>query len=104
MQTLSLHFPANTLLTSPAQVGCVGSGDLEVLLQPADHQQSDNQQLTVEITTSADGNSARWQRLFERLFGSRPIPQGHLCIHDFGATPGVVRLRIEQALEAATHA
>jgi len=99
MQTLSLQFPANTAFTSRAQVGCVGSGDLEVLLQPAD-----DRQLTVEITTSADGNTSRWQLLFDRLFASREIPAAHLCIHDFGATPGVVRLRIEQALEAAAHA
>jgi len=99
MQTLSLQFPANAALTARAQVGCVGSGDLEVLLQPAT-----NPQLTVEITTSADGNTARWALLFERLFAHRDIPAAHLCIHDFGATPGVLRLRIEQALEEAGHA
>jgi len=99
MQTLSLQFPANTPLASRAQVGCVGSGDLEVLLQPAD-----DSHLSVEITTSADGNTSRWQLLFERLFATRTIPSAHLCIHDFGATPGVVRLRIEQALEEAAHA
>jgi len=98
MQTLSLQFPANTALTARAQVGCVGSGDLEVLLQPAT-----NMQLTVEIITSADGNTARWQLLLERLFTNRGLPEAHLCIHDFGATPGVVRLRIEQALEDACH-
>jgi len=99
MQTLSLQFSASTVLTSRAQVGCVGSGDLEVLLQPATEPQ-----LTVEIITSADGNPSRWQLLLERLFATHPIPAAHLCIHDFGATPGVVRLRIEQALEAAAHA
>jgi len=99
MQTLSLQFPANTPLTSRAQVGCVGSGDLEVLLQPAG-----DAQLSVEITTSADGNTSRWQWMLERLFAVREIPAAHLCIHDFGATPGVVRLRIEQALEEAAHA
>jgi len=98
MQTLSLQFPANTPLTSRAHVGCVGSGDLEVLLQPAG-----DSQLSVEITTSADGNSARWQLMLERLFAAREVPAAHLCIHDFGATPGVVRLRIEQALEDARH-
>jgi len=98
MHTLTLHFPATRPLLERAQVGCVGSGDLEVLLQPAD-----DQQLTVEITSSADGQSARWQTVLERLFSAREVPQAHLCIHDFGATPGVVRLRIEQALEEATH-
>jgi len=98
MQTLSLQFPANTPFTSRTQVGCVGSGDLEVLLQPAT-----DPRLTIDITTSADGNTARWNLLFERLFANRDIPAAHLCIHDFGATPGVVRLRIEQALEEARH-
>jgi len=99
MQTLSLHFPATSPLPARAQVGCVGSGDLEVLLQPAQEAQ-----LTVEITTSADGNSARWETLLGRVFATRDIPKAHLCIHDFGATPGVLRLRIEQALEEAGHA
>jgi len=98
MQTLSLHFPANMPLTSRVQVGCVSSGDLEVLLQPAT-----DPRLSIDIITSADGNTARWKRLFERLLANRDIPAAHLCIHDFGATPGVVRLRIEQALEDACH-
>ncbi|MBN6334611.1 malonate decarboxylase acyl carrier protein, partial [Escherichia coli] len=32
------------------------------------------------------------------------LPAGQLIIHDFGATPGVARIRIEQVFEEAAHA
>ena len=32
------------------------------------------------------------------------LPGGQLIIHDFGATPGVARIRIEQVFEEVAHA
>jgi len=73
----------------------VGSGDLQVLLEPAQgHSQ-------VRITTSVDGRSAVWAALLDRVFGSAALPAARIEIDDCGATPGVVRLRIEQAFEEA---
>ncbi|MDQ4371202.1 hypothetical protein RBU13_34780, partial [Pseudomonas aeruginosa] len=46
---------------------------------------------------------ARWQQLFARVFAASTAPAASIRIHDFGATPGVVRLRLEQALEEAGH-
>ncbi|MCP1643742.1 malonate decarboxylase delta subunit [Pseudomonas citronellolis] len=98
METLSFEYPATSSVRGRAQVGCVGSGDLEVLLQPAPAGA-----LKIEVVTSVNGSAPRWRQLFERLFAAVPAPAAQICIHDFGATPGVVRLRLEQALEEAGH-
>ena len=55
------------------------------------------------MVTSVDGSAARWHNLFERIFTAQIPPAVNIDIHDFGATPGVVRLRLEQALEEITH-
>lgn len=98
METLSFEYPATSSVRGRALVGCVGSGDLEVLLQPAAAGA-----LKIEVVTSVNGSAPRWQQLFERLFAAVPAPAAQICVHDFGATPGVVRLRLEQALEEAGH-
>ncbi|CCM91970.1 Malonate decarboxylase delta subunit [Klebsiella pneumoniae subsp. pneumoniae ST512-K30BO] len=51
-----------------------------------------------------DNSQARWQALFDRLNLINGLPAGQLIIHDFGATPGVARIRIEQVFEEAAHA
>ena len=73
--------------------------DMEVLYTAG---QSDT--LNVEITTSVDNSQARWNALFERLSLINGLPGGQLIIHDFGATPGVARIRIEQVFEEVAHA
>jgi malonate decarboxylase delta subunit len=99
METLSFEFPAGQPAQSRALVGCVGSGDLEVLLEPGSVGS-----LTIQVVTSVNGSAARWQQLFERMFRAQSLPALNIFIHDFGATPGVVRLRLEQGLEELSHA
>lgn len=99
METLSFEFPAGQPAQSRAQVGCVGSGDLEVLLEPGTPGS-----LTIQVVTSVNGSAPRWQQLFERMFREQRLPALSISIHDFGATPGVVRLRLEQGLEELAHA
>ncbi|MND43041.1 Malonate decarboxylase acyl carrier protein [compost metagenome] len=94
METLSFQFPAGQPARGRALVGCVGSGDLEVLLEPGVAGT-----LTIQVVTSVNGSSPRWQQLFQRLFDGQSLPALNIDIHDFGATPGVVRLRLEQGLE-----
>jgi len=94
MEILSFTYPAGQPAKGRALAGCVGSGDLEVLLEPAT-----NGTLTIQVLTSVNGSADRWRHLFERLFTAQAWPAAHLDIHDFGATPGVVRLRLEQAFE-----
>ncbi|MFI8479916.1 malonate decarboxylase subunit delta [Pseudomonas sp. NPDC078700] len=95
MQTLSFQFSAGQPAQGRALVGCVGSGDLEVMLEPGA-----TGTLAIEVVTSVNGSDARWQQLFERMFAEQQMPALNISIHDFGATPGVVRLRLEQAMEA----
>ncbi|TWC34556.1 malonate decarboxylase delta subunit [Pseudomonas sp. SJZ079] len=99
METLSFEFPAGQPAQRRAQVGCVGSGDLEVLLEPGTAGS-----LTIQVVTSVNGSAPRWQQLFERMFREQRLPALSISIHDFGATPGVVRLRLEQGLEELAHA
>ncbi|MDH4557767.1 malonate decarboxylase subunit delta [Pseudomonas sp. BN417] len=98
METLSFQFPAGQPARGRALVGCVGSGDLEVLLEPGKAGT-----LSIQVVTSVNGSGPRWQRLFQRLFDGQTPPALNIDIHDFGATPGVVRLRLEQGFEELAH-
>ncbi|AIR87745.1 malonate decarboxylase subunit delta [Pseudomonas cremoricolorata] len=98
MESLSFTFPAGAAAKRRALVGCVGSGDLEALLEPGE-----TGVLTVKVLTSVNGSGPRWEQLFQRLFSGQTWPALSIDIHDFGATPGVVRLRLEQGLEEVNH-
>ncbi|OEO23770.1 malonate decarboxylase subunit delta [Pseudomonas marincola] len=98
MQTLSFQFSAGHPAQGRALVGCVGSGDLEVMLEPGT-----SGTLAIAVVTSVNGGEQRWQQLFQRMFSDQQMPALNITIHDFGATPGVVRLRMEQALEELSH-
>lgn len=99
MEHINLSYPASVTLPGRALTGVVGSGDMEALFEP-----ETSGRLTVAIKTSVEGSQQRWQHLFERLAALRELPAGRLEINDFGATPGVARLRIEQVFEEAAHA
>ncbi len=98
METLSFELPAGQPGRGRALVGCVGSGDLEVLLEPGQPGK-----LSIQVQTSVNGSASRWQHLFERMFDGQTPPALLIDIHDFGATPGVVRLRLEQGFEEIGH-
>lgn len=95
METLTFEFAAGQTPQKSALVGCVGSGDLEILMEP----NISDQKTTIKVVTSVDGSQQRWKNLFERIFTLHCPPAVKIDIHDFGATPGVVRLRLEQAFE-----
>ena len=83
METLSFEFPAGQPARGRALVGCVGSGDLEVLLEPGRAGT-----LAIQVITSVNGSEPRWAQLFQRLFAGQQLPALNIDIHDFGATPG----------------
>ncbi|GAB98664.1 malonate decarboxylase acyl carrier protein [Gordonia namibiensis NBRC 108229] len=100
MQTLNYRFPAQQIPAEAIHVGVVASGDLEILLeQPATGEPGDC--ATVRVRTSVDGFDTIWQDVLERFFTRIPLA-GYWEINDFGATPGVVNLRLRQAGEAAS--
>jgi malonate decarboxylase delta subunit len=94
MENIELVYPeAKRLVTKRAHVGVVGSGDLEVLLEP-----NCDEGARVFITTSVDGFGVAWKRVFDRFF-SRFDGSARIVVNDAGATPGAVLLRLEQAAE-----
>ena len=95
MEHLTFDFPARRTVATRAHVGVVGSGDLEVLLVP-----SETMQARVVVKTSVDGYSHIWKSVLERFF-TRYDGAASIEINDFGATPGVVALRLAEAVEAA---
>ena len=97
METIVLDFPAGSPARGRALAGVVASGDLEVLLET-----NDGNRTVVNITTSVDGMSSVWEAVLERIFSDGSLPAAKLEINDFGATPGVVRMRIGQVFEALT--
>jgi malonate decarboxylase delta subunit len=94
MEHLTFEYPAQHVVTSRAHVGVVGSGDLEVLLWP-----NDAMRTQVAVQTSVDGYGHIWKSVLDRFF-SRFDGAVRVEINDFGATPGVVSLRLAEAVEA----
>jgi malonate decarboxylase delta subunit len=84
---------AKRRITRRAHVGVVGSGDMEVLMEP-----SVGEGAHVSITTSVGGFRDSWKAIFDRFF-SKFDGAVHIRINDAGATPGSVLLRLEQAVE-----
>jgi malonate decarboxylase delta subunit len=93
MEQLTYEYPARRAVTVHAHVGVVGSGDLEVLLSPAPAMTA-----RVLVRTSVDGYGEIWKRVLDRFF-SRYDGAAQIEINDFGATPGVVALRLAEAVE-----
>jgi malonate decarboxylase delta subunit len=95
MENMRYEYPASRPVARRAHVGVVGSGDLEVLLSP-----SQTGQAEVVIRTSVDGYAHVWKSVLDRFF-QRYDGAAKLELNDFGATPGVVMLRLNEAVEAS---
>lgn len=93
MEIIHLQYPTEQSLTRRAHIGVAGSGDLELLIEP-----STDQQAYIQIHTSANGFEDIWRAVFDRFFKIYPYAV-KIEINDFGATPGVVNLRLTQAME-----
>lgn len=94
MEHLTFDYLARRAVKTRAHVGVVGSGDLEVLLQP-----NDTMAAHVSVNTSVDGYGHIWKSVLDRFF-TRYDGAVVIEINDFGATPGVVALRLAEAVEA----
>jgi malonate decarboxylase delta subunit len=95
LEALDYSFPgqrsAGTF--SPVLVGIVGSGNLEVLMEP-----TDGTDCSVHIETSARGFAPIWTAVVRDFHARHPLAGVRICINDMGATPAVVSLRLEQAV------
>jgi len=95
VNTLNFQYAARDPIRHRAHVGVVSSGDLEVLLEPS----SRAHHALVTVCTSVDGYNEIWKAVLDRFF-FRYKGAASIYINDFGATPGMVLFRLEQAVTA----
>lgn len=95
LETLDFHFTGGRAAGdfAPVLVGVVGSGNLEVLLEPAS-----GDGCAVRIDTSARGFGPIWQAVLDDFHARHALAGVRVSIHDMGATPAVVGLRLDQAV------
>ena len=105
METLSFEFvPRDAAVTRPAKTwaltGVLASGNLEILVEPDGATEVSPGRCRVEVQTSALGFGDVWQAVLEDFFARHGSALAGLrfTIHDAGATPAVVSLRLDQAL------
>nr|WP_246294887.1 malonate decarboxylase acyl carrier protein [Schlegelella koreensis] len=79
---------------SPVLVGVVGSGNLEVLVEP----DADAARCRVEVETSARGFAPIWGAVLRDFQARHRLAGVRISINDMGATPAVVGLRLDQAV------
>jgi malonate decarboxylase delta subunit len=95
MQRIVVERAGGTPVTRRGHVGAVASGNLEVLCEPPAGAGA-----RIVVSTSVDGYEAVWRATLER-FLERHVIAAAIEINDFGATPAMVSLRLEQVLELA---
>ena len=77
----------------PVLVGVVGSGNLEVLLEPVS-----GSECTIHIETSARGFGPIWEAVVRDFHRRHALGGVRVSMYDRGATPAVVSLRLDQAV------
>ncbi|OWQ44440.1 malonate decarboxylase acyl carrier protein [Roseateles noduli] len=96
LETLDFRFAGSRALSgfAPVLVGVVGSGNLEVMLEP----QADGD-CAVRVQTSARGFATIWQAVLDDFHRRHDLAGVRVSINDMGATPAVVSLRLDQAVQ-----
>jgi malonate decarboxylase delta subunit len=98
MERLKFEYPsAKRQVAKRAHIGVVGSGDMEVLMEP-----SKTGKAQASVVTSVNGFGSSWKAVLDRFF-SKYDGAVDIHINDEGATPGSVQLRLEQAVEVIEH-
>lgn len=95
LETLTFKYKATKKISNLAHVGVVGSGDLEILMEP-----SKDSLATVIIRTRFDGYKEIWKNILDKFFCANDVAAS-FEINDFGATPGMISMRLLQALEVS---
>ncbi|KRB84007.1 malonate decarboxylase acyl carrier protein [Noviherbaspirillum sp. Root189] len=97
METLNFRFENGSRGsgTKTELVGVVSSGNLEVLIEPA----ALNGACEIEVKTAAVGFAAIWQAVMSDFHARWQLADTRISINDMGATPAVVSLRMDQAVE-----
>ncbi len=98
MEQFTLNFqatPCQAAATSPSVCGVASSGNLEVLVENGEP----SDRCRIDVNTPAEGFRDIWNAVLGDFVARQPV--GGLCvtINDAGATPAVVSLRLDQAVE-----
>ena len=96
LEVLDFRFTGRRTLPpfAPVLVGVVGSGNLEVLIEPGT-----GSDCAVQVHTSARGFAAIWQAVLNDFHDRHGLGGVRVSINDMGATPAVVGLRLDQAVQ-----
>ena len=97
METLNYRFEQGrrALSAEPRIVGVVSSGNLEVLIESMPLGGG----CEVGIQTAAVGFGPIWQAVIADFQERWQLADTRIAINDMGATPAVVSLRLDQAVE-----
>jgi len=95
MESLRYEFAGTRAVSpfAPVLVGVVGSGNLEVLVEPVA-----SELCAVHVETSARGFGAIWEAVLRDFHARHGYKGLSVSINDMGATPAVVSLRLDQAV------
>jgi malonate decarboxylase delta subunit len=98
METLKYRFEQGrrALSAEPRVVGVVSSGNLEVLIESLPLGGA----CEVDIQTAAVGFGPIWQAVIGDFQERWQLADTRIAINDMGATPAVVSLRLDQAVES----
>ncbi len=97
MESLHFRFDGGRALApfAPTLVGVVASGNLEVLVEAAP-----GTGCRIDVDTSARGFGPIWEAVLRDFHDRHGLAGLAVAIHDMGATPAVVSLRLDQAVAA----
>ncbi|MBI3479541.1 MAG: malonate decarboxylase acyl carrier protein [Nitrosomonadales bacterium] len=96
MENLKYRFDNGTPIQgATAIVGVLGSGNLEVLVEPA----ALGGACEIEVQTAARGFGTIWQAVMKDFFARHRAGDIRISVNDAGATPAIVSLRLDQAIE-----
>ncbi|HEY1329663.1 MAG TPA: malonate decarboxylase acyl carrier protein [Casimicrobiaceae bacterium] len=97
MEHLSYRSPGKRRMPQarPTLVGVVASGNLEVLIEPA----SLRGDCTVDVATPVSGFERVWAAVVGDFLRRHDLADVRVYVNDNGATPAIVALRLDQAVE-----
>jgi malonate decarboxylase delta subunit len=97
MEAFEFRFEARPRLNWQGEsklVGVVGSGNLEVMIEPAELGGA----CLITVSTSVTGFGETWKRVVSDFVDRHTLSDIRISINDGGATPAVVSLRLDQAV------
>jgi malonate decarboxylase delta subunit len=96
LETLDFRFTGSRSVPAfpSVLVGVVGSGNLEVMLEPVA-----GADCVIQVQTSARGFAPIWQAVLDDFHRRHALAGLRVSINDMGATPAVVGLRLDQAVQ-----